>query len=85
MPAGHMAACVNPSVCLPVGFKHEFGGCGNRVNGLGRRARPNCPLNATVYCLATPSDCLPAGTLAGQRATGLAQATTTAERKPIRT
>jgi hypothetical protein len=39
MPAGHMAACVNPPACAPVGFKHEFGGCGNRVTSLGGRAR----------------------------------------------
>jgi hypothetical protein len=39
MPAGHMAARVNPSVRLPVGFKHEFGGCGNRATSLGGRAR----------------------------------------------
>jgi hypothetical protein len=39
MPAGHMAAYVNPSARLPVGFKHEFGGCGNRVTSLGGRAR----------------------------------------------
>jgi hypothetical protein len=39
MPAGHMAACVNLPVCLPVGFKHEFGGCGNRAASPGGRDR----------------------------------------------
>jgi hypothetical protein len=39
MPEGHMASRTNLPVGKPVVFKHEFGGCGNRVQRLGGRAR----------------------------------------------